>query len=110
MDRLDVASNAAGLAGALTLLALAVTMAPETNLVSPVDPGAQTTEIALDLPVETEASEPPPPEPLQETPIDAPQPQTLEETPPSDAPAPVAARPKPQKPEKPQPKAEERPR
>ena len=111
MDRLDVASNAAGLAGALTLLALAVTMAPETNLISPADPGAQTTEIALDLPVETEASEPPPPEPLQETPIDAPQPQTLEETPPpSDAPAPVAARPKPQKPEKPQPKAEERPR
>ncbi|WP_198022807.1 MULTISPECIES: hypothetical protein [unclassified Methylosinus] len=111
MDRLDVASNAAGLAGALTLLVLSLTMAPETNRVSPADPGAQTMEIALDLPVEAEASEPPSPEPLQETPIDAPQPQTLEETPPpSDAPAPVAAQPKPQKPEKPKPKAEVRPR
>lgn len=110
MDRLDVASNAAGLAGALTLLVLSLTMAPETNRVSPADPGAQTMEIALDLPVEAEASEPPSPEPLQETPIDAPQPQTLEEPPPSDAPAPVAAQPKSQKPEKPKPKAEVRPR
>ncbi|WP_166145589.1 hypothetical protein [Methylosinus sp. RM1] len=109
MDRLDVASNAAGLAGALTLLVLSLTMAPETNRVSPADPGAQTMEIALDLPVEAEASEPRSPEPLQETPIDAPQPQTLEETPPSDAPAPVAAQPKPQKPEKPTQKAEARP-
>lgn len=110
MDRLDVTSNAAGLVGALTLLVLALTLAPET-LVAPADPGAQTTEIALDLPVEAEASELAPPEPPQETPIDAPQPQVLEDTPPpSDAPAPVAARTKPQKPEKPKPKAEERPR
>ncbi|WP_018268055.1 hypothetical protein [Methylosinus sp. LW4] len=109
IDRLDVASNAAGLAGALTLLALALTMAPEAALVSPADPGAQTTEIALDLPAEAEASEPPPPEPPQETPIEAPQPQMMEDTPPpSDAPAPIAARP--QKLEKPKPKAEEHPR
>jgi outer membrane biosynthesis protein TonB len=110
MDRLDVASNGAGLAGVLTLLALALTMGPQTTFVAPADPGGQT-EIALDLPVEAEAAEPPPPEPPQETPIEAPQPQILEETPsPSDAPAPIAARPRPQKLEKPKPKVDEHPR
>lgn len=105
IDRFDLVSNGCALCGTLAALLL-VSSIHAPNLAPSVATAETTAEIALDLSTEPEASDPPAPEPAQDTPIETPAPELIEPTPTTLDSEPVVAPTKPPRPKQERPKRE----